>query len=350
MLKSPYLSPMKTTIYLITIFSLGLLNLPTTFAQRPVKQYYKNDGAQVRREKEADFIRILQKEKRSDTHYNLTEYYPDQQIKRTGRVPDLTPPLLFEGQVVSYYPNGNKKLESHYVKGQQVGTSTYYYENGQMHKVVKHAIPQFSLLGTKNTIQPPDTLLWFYEPQGAIKVAEGNGFVRETDNEQDYEEGEYRNGVREGEWRGTFLKQKYSFSEKYSGGYLVSGVSIDENNQKTPYKELMIAPTYGSGAQNSVDQFRMSVQRIFTIPSLAIRAQAGGLISVEFVIDEKGETTEFKLLQDPGHGLGQEAINAIKLAGKWTPGINRGVPVRVKQVLPLRISVQTRPDGIRSLR
>ncbi|HLW50016.1 MAG TPA: energy transducer TonB, partial [Sphingobacteriaceae bacterium] len=149
---------------------------------------------------------------------------------------------------------------------------------------------------------------------------------------------EYRNGVREGEWKGTFLKQKYTFTETYKGGLLVSGESVDENNNKFPYSNLIISPKFGSTPENSVNQFRKDVQKIFRPSTRAMRAQANGMISVEFVINEAGETAEFKILEDPGYGLGYEAINAIKLAGKWTPGLNRGVPVRVKQVLPLRVS------------
>lgn len=337
-----YLSFMKPKMtYLLILLTFGVILPDIVIAQRQVKQFYKNDGTQVRRERDADYIRIFRKEHSQDPLYVLTEYYPDQQVKRTGKVSDVGKPLLFEGEVISYYPNGEKRFEAIYERGMQVGTATHYYENGQLHKKVKHAIFQIVLSGGLETARKPDTLLWFYDPSGEVKVAEGNGFVRETDSEQDFEEGEYRDGVREGEWKGSFLKQKYTFTETYKGGILVSGESVDENNNRFPYSNMIISAKFGSTSENSIDQFRVAVQKIFKLPARAVRAQASGVVRVEFVIDENGETTEFKILEDPGYGLGYEAINAIKLAGKWTPGLNRGVPVRVRHELPLRINFRT---------
>lgn len=89
---------------------MGIVFPETVIAQRQIKQFYKNDGTQVRREKEADYTRIFQKERSQDPLYKMTEYYPDQQIKRTGKVFDLRKPLLFEGELISYYPNGKKKF------------------------------------------------------------------------------------------------------------------------------------------------------------------------------------------------------------------------------------------------
>jgi len=63
-----------------------------------------------------------------------------------------------------------------------------------------------------------------------------------------------------------------------------------------------------------------------------------GKVIVEFTVDEKGNTTDFNILQNPGGDLGKSVINAIKKV-KFTPGIQRGRPVKVRYTLPVTFSL-----------
>lgn len=48
-----------------------------------------------------------------------------------------------------------------------------------------------------------------------------------------------------------------------------------------------------------------------------------------------------KVEQDLGYGTGEEAIRVLKRAKKWSPGIMRGVPVRVQYSIPIRLDMTT---------
>lgn len=321
----------------ILSFALMLCCLPgMVSAQKPVRQYMKNNGSQVKKEKDADYIRVFQKESKEDELFTLTEYYPDQQVKRTGMVPDMRNSPAFHGLMTSFYPNGHKKAEVNYEEGRPVGPANSYYENGQLRKSMIYAIQD-----ADNHAKPvPDTVLRYLDSLGTVLVTDGNGFVREVDEDQDYEEGEYQGGVREGEWTGTFLKQQYSFAERYRNGVLLSGISKDTVGKEYKYYDFGTPPKYGRGSGNSVDYFRQTVMQRFKLPAnISLRSGLNGQIRVGFVINEEGKPTEFEVLEDPGHGLGREAINAVKAAGNWTPGYKRGVPVRVKYTIPMRVNV-----------
>lgn len=62
---------------------------------------------------------------------------------------------------------------------------------------------------------------------------------------------------------------------------------------------------------------------------------------VNFVINEDGTMSDITYTRDPGYGLGEEAVKAVKaIKTKWSPGIYRGRPVRVKYAIPIVINVK----------
>ena len=66
-------------------------------------------------------------------------------------------------------------------------------------------------------------------------------------------------------------------------------------------------------------------------------------VYVSFVIEKDGSITEKKKKNDPGYGIGKEAVRVLKsLKTKWTPGILNGKPVRTLYSLP--ITVKTEPQ------
>ncbi|WMX15430.1 energy transducer TonB [Aureispira sp. CCB-E] len=78
-------------------------------------------------------------------------------------------------------------------------------------------------------------------------------------------------------------------------------------------------------------------------PSMARDMGIEGLVAVSLVINKDGSVGDIKILRDPGGGLGKETIRIIKLMNKmpekWTPGKQRGRPVRVRYNLPVRFKL-----------
>ena len=64
-------------------------------------------------------------------------------------------------------------------------------------------------------------------------------------------------------------------------------------------------------------------------------------VYVSFVIEKDGSMTDIIVKNDPGYGLGKEAIRVLKsLKTKWTPGILDGKAVRTAYNLPITIKTE----------
>lgn len=61
-------------------------------------------------------------------------------------------------------------------------------------------------------------------------------------------------------------------------------------------------------------------------------------IIVMFVVETDGSLSNIKVARDPGYGLGNEAIRALKaIKTKWKPGMQNGKAVRVSYNLPISV-------------
>ena len=74
-------------------------------------------------------------------------------------------------------------------------------------------------------------------------------------------------------------------------------------------------------------------------PPMAKDAGIQGIVYVQFVVDVDGSLTEFKLLRTVHPDLDAEALRAAKLMPNWSPGKQRGKPVRVIYNLPIRFKL-----------
>lgn len=77
-----------------------------------------------------------------------------------------------------------------------------------------------------------------------------------------------------------------------------------------------------------------SIQQKIKYPELAMRANIQGRVYLRFIINERGEVEEPVVVRGIGGGCDEEALRVIKQA-KFTPGLQRGRPVRVQYAIPI---------------
>ncbi|WP_166921787.1 energy transducer TonB [Flavobacterium poyangense] len=64
-------------------------------------------------------------------------------------------------------------------------------------------------------------------------------------------------------------------------------------------------------------------------------------VYVSFVVEKDGSLTDIMVKNDPGYGMGKEAVRVLKsLKTKWTPGILNGKAVRTAYNLPITIKTE----------
>ena len=69
-------------------------------------------------------------------------------------------------------------------------------------------------------------------------------------------------------------------------------------------------------------------------PEIAKKAGIEGRVFVQFVVDEEGNMTEPKVMRGLGAGTDQEALRCVQILS-FSPGMQRGKPVKVKMSLPI---------------
>jgi protein TonB len=75
-------------------------------------------------------------------------------------------------------------------------------------------------------------------------------------------------------------------------------------------------------------------------PAIAKDAGIQGTVYVTFVVDEKGEVKDAKVLRSIGGGCDEEAIRVVKSMPTWKPGKQRGKSVKVQYNLPIRFTLK----------
>jgi len=108
-----------------------------------------------------------------------------------------------------------------------------------------------------------------------------------------------------------------------AGNGIESAVSVD------------VMPTYPGGMQ----KFYEEVGRKFRTPT-DIDDASKLKVYVSFVIEKDGTMTNIKVLRDPGHDMGKEALRVLQsIKTRWIAGKKAGQAVRTAYNLPITINV-----------
>ena len=74
-------------------------------------------------------------------------------------------------------------------------------------------------------------------------------------------------------------------------------------------------------------------------PPPAQEEGVSGRVILSFVVEKDGSLSSIIVERPAGHGFDEEALRVLKLAKAWKPGIQNGLPVRVKYVIPINFQV-----------
>jgi protein TonB len=128
-----------------------------------------------------------------------------------------------------------------------------------------------------------------------------------------------------------------------------SGTTVDNKNTRAVFnlhsvQELPVFPGCEGVAQEEQtacfnQMMRRHVQRYFRYPDLAVQLQQEGRVYVEFIIDETGQATHFRL-RGPSGLLEQEAVRILEKLPRMQPGKIRGLPVPVRYSMPISFQLE----------
>lgn len=81
------------------------------------------------------------------------------------------------------------------------------------------------------------------------------------------------------------------------------------------------------------------LQKRVKYPEMARRAGIEGRVTIQFIVNEKGEIENPRVIRGIGGGCDEAALEALKHV-KFKPGMQRGRPVRVQYSLPVVFKLQ----------
>jgi protein TonB len=119
-----------------------------------------------------------------------------------------------------------------------------------------------------------------------------------------------------------------------SGGDLITGG--DGTELEEPYFIVEEMPSFRGG---DINRFREWINKRTTYPQEAIDANIRGKVYLTFIVEKDGSVSSVTVLKGVHPLLDNEAVKVISESPKWTPGLQRGQPVRVRFQVPLNFSL-----------
>jgi protein TonB len=82
------------------------------------------------------------------------------------------------------------------------------------------------------------------------------------------------------------------------------------------------------------------INNIIDYPRMAKESGISGRVFLTFVVERDGSATDVRILRGIGGGCDEEAVRVIKAMPNWTPGKQRGRPVRVQFQMAIKFTLQ----------
>ncbi len=89
-----------------------------------------------------------------------------------------------------------------------------------------------------------------------------------------------------------------------------------------------------------VNAFREWVAQHIKYPEIAAENGISGRVYVQFVVEPDGRVDNVKVIRGVDPALDAEAVRVVKSSPKWSPGKQRGKPVRVAYTIPIVFVLQ----------
>ena len=128
-------------------------------------------------------------------------------------------------------------------------------------------------------------------------------------------------------------KREIVINQPVSAG---TGVSEDPTDSDVPFQIVEKMPSF-PGGESALNQY---LSKNIKYPPIALENGVSGRVICQFVVNRDGSIVDIEVVRSVDKSLDNEAIRVIKSMPKWTPGEQRGKPVRVKYTLPVNFRIQ----------
>ena len=136
----------------------------------------------------------------------------------------------------------------------------------------------------------------------------------------------------------TKITTSFDFLDYDDSDIVVQSIDMEseEIEEDAPFLIAEVMPTFQGGG---LDKFRKWVTDRFRYPTIAQENGIQGRVVLMFVIEKDGSLTNIEVLMTPDKVLSDEAVRVISQSPKWSPGMQRNMPVRIKYTLPIEFRI-----------
>ncbi|MFZ5973327.1 MAG: energy transducer TonB [Bacteroidota bacterium] len=115
----------------------------------------------------------------------------------------------------------------------------------------------------------------------------------------------------------------------------VEEVIVQVEEPKEEVDEIFTIVEESAAPKGGMAAFYKYVSDKIKYPAQARRMGIEGRVFVEFVINKDGSISDVRAVKGIGAGCDEEAVRIVQAAPAWTPGKQRGKPVKQRMVLPI---------------
>lgn len=114
----------------------------------------------------------------------------------------------------------------------------------------------------------------------------------------------------------------------------------EEAPEEEEVEEIFLIVEEFPEPEGGMEAFYKYVAENLEYPKFASYNEISGKVYVQFVIDKEGNVKDVSIIKGIGGGCDEEALRIVKESPiKWEPGKQRGVPVKVRMVLPITFRI-----------
>lgn len=103
-------------------------------------------------------------------------------------------------------------------------------------------------------------------------------------------------------------------------------------DEEIPFAIVEEKPTFRGGDQNDFTKWVFSQ---INYPEIAKENGVQGRVTLQFTVNTDGRVSDVKVLRGVDSSLDKEAVRVVSSSPKWSPGKQRGKPVKVRFTFPV---------------
>ena len=212
-----------------------------------------------------------------------------------------------EGAAKFYYDNGNIQQEFTYVNGKVDGLVKEYYENGKLK--LTYNIENGKKEGRVSLFKEDGTFLTDIPYERGKRVIESLPPIEETSD--------------------STIKKTGNPKEENSD-YVPPVIAEDTIKVDSVYTAAEVMPEPVGGMAG--------IYKRLVYPAAAKEKKIEGIVKIQALVNQSGDVTDAKILNDIGYGCGESARITIFYT-RFKPGLQKGKPVMARIIIPVEFKL-----------